>query len=218
MLHRSLAPAFVIAMSTAIATPHAQTPATAPQPSLVGAWTLNKDLSDTPQGRSGGEGRDDGQNGRRGGGGGGGRRRGGGGGGGLGGGGFGGGGAAGGGATAGNQEDAQRLRNALRDEMEAPDHLIITQSATTVILTAGDGRTTRLSTDGKKIKDESTKVERKTAWDGGKLVSEIEGLGRSKITETYTVDGEKNQLHVSLAIDGPQRKTTVNRVYDADPR
>ena len=102
--------------------------------------------------------------------------------------------------------------------MEAPDHLIITQSATTIILTSGDGRTTRLSTDGKKIKDESTKVERKTVWDGGKLVSEIEGLGRGKITETYTVDGEKKQLHVSLAIDAQQRKTTVNRVYDADPR
>jgi hypothetical protein len=213
MVHRYLVPALVIALSTAVATPYAQTSATASQPSLVGAWTLNKDLSDKPQDRSGGEGREDGQNGRRGGGGGGGggRRRGGGGG-------FGGGGAAGGGAAGGNQEDAQRLRNALRDEMEAPDHLIITQSATMVIMTTADGRTTRLSTDGKKVKDESTKVERKTAWSGGKLVSEIEGLGRSKITETYTVDTEKNQLHVSLAIDGPQRKTTVNRVYDADPR
>jgi hypothetical protein len=178
---------------------------------------LNKDLSDKPQGRSGGEGRDDGQtgqNGRRGGGGGGGGRRHGGGGFGGGGGGFGGGGA----ASGENQEDAQRRRNALRDEMEAPDHLIITQSATTVILTSGDGRTTRLSTDGKKIKDESTKVERKTSWDGGKLVSEVDGLGRSKITETYTVDAEKKQLRVSLAMDGSQGKTTVNRVYDADPR
>ena len=202
-----------MAISTAIATPYAQAPATAAQPSLVGAWTLNKDLSDKPQGRSGGEGGDDGQSARRAGGGGGGRRRGGGGG--FGGGGFGGGGGA---AAGGNQEDAQRRRNALRDEREAPDHLIITQSATTVILTSGDGRTTRLSTDGKKIKDESTKVERKTSWDGGKLVSEIEGLGRSKIAETYTVDAEKKQLHVSLAIDGPQGKTTVNRVYDADPR
>ena len=121
----------------------------------------------------------------------------------------------GGGGARGNQEDAQRMRNALRDEMQAPEHLIITQSDATVIMTAGDGRTTRLSTDGRKIKDESTKVERKTKWDGGKLVSEINGLGQGKITETYTVD-EKKQLHVSLEIDGSQRKTTVNRVYDAD--
>ena len=214
MIHRSLAPAFVIVMSTAIAAPYAETPATS-QPSLVGGWTLNKDLSDVAPGQSGDEGRENGQNGRHGGGGGGGHRRGGGGG--CGGGGFGGG-SGGSGTTAVNQEDAQRMRNAIRDEMEAPGHLIITQSAATVILTAGDGRTTRLSTDGKKIKDESTKVERKTSWDAGKLVSEIEGLGRGKITETYTVDAEKKQLHVSLAIDAPQRKTTVNRVYDADPR
>ena len=179
-------------------------------PSLAGGWTLNKDLSDQPQGRSDGEGRDSGQNGRRGGGFGGGRRRGGGG---FGGGGFG----NGGGAEGRTPEDAQRMRNALRDEMQAPEHLIITQSDATVIMTAGDGRTTRLSTDGKKIKDESTKIERKTVWDGGKLVSEINGLGRNKITETYSVDAEHKQLHVTLAIDN-QGKTTVKRVYDADPR
>jgi hypothetical protein len=210
MLHRSLAP--MLAMAIAVVA--GQTlPAPAPgRPSLVGAWTFNKDLSDQPALPSGGEaGRDGGQNGRRDGGGfGGGRRRGGGG--------FGGGGFGGGGAADGRTpEDAQRMRNAMRDEMQAPDHLTITQSDTTVIMTAGDGRTTRLSTDGKKIKDESTKVERKTTWDAGKLVSEINGLGQGKITETYTVDAERKQLHVALQIDGP-RKSVVNRVYDADPR
>ena len=109
------------------------------------------------------------------------------------------------------------MRNALRDEMQAPDHMTITQSEATVVITAGDGRTTRLATDGRKIKDESTKVERKTKWDGAKLVSEISGLGQGKITETYSIDAELKQLHVTLQIDGP-RKATVNRVYDADPR
>ena len=52
-----------------------------------------------------------------------------------------------------------------------------------VIMTTGDGRTTRLSTDGKTVKDDSTKIERKTKWDGGKLVSEISHLGPSKITK-----------------------------------
>jgi hypothetical protein len=212
MLHRSLSTALVFTMAASAAMLCAQT--TSSPPSLVGAWTLNKDLSDKPQGRSDGEeSGDNGQNGRRGGGfgGGGGRRRGGGGG-------FGGGGLGNGGATGDRTpEDAQRLRNALRDEMQAPEHLTITRSDTTVIMVTGDGRTTRLSTDGKKIKDESTKVERKTTWDGGKLVSEINGLGRGKILETYTVDAERNQMHVILEVDGP-RKTTVSRVYDADPR
>lgn len=210
MLHRYLARTLVVVLAAAAPPAYAQTPAPA-RPSLVGAWTLNKDLSDQPQGRSGGDGRDDGQQERRSGGG----RRGGRGG--FGGGGFGGGGL-GGSPAAGNPEDAQRLRNALRDEMQAPDHMTITQSEAAVVITAGDGRTTRLSTDGRKIKDESTKIERKTKWDGGKLISEISGLGQGKITETYSIDAELKQLHVSLQIDGPQRKTTINRVYDADPK
>ena len=114
-----LAPALVIALAAAVAALPAQTPATpSAAPSLAGGWTLNKDLSDQPQGRSDGEGRDSGQNERRGGGSGGGRRRGGGG---FGGGGFG----NGGGAEGRTPEDAQRMRNALRDEMQPPARLII---------------------------------------------------------------------------------------------
>jgi hypothetical protein len=207
MLRRSLAYAFVTAMMVAVAMPHARADAV-PPPSLVGAWTLNKDLSDKPPDRLGGEGREGGQRGAGGRGGGGGHRRGGG----FGGGGFGGGGA----GQAKTPEDMVRMRNALRDELQAPEHLTITQAETTVIMTAGDGRTTRLSTNGKKIKDESTNVERKTTWAAGKLVSEITGLSRGKITETYSVDSERKQLHVTLQIENSERKATVNRVYAAD--
>jgi hypothetical protein len=208
MLRGYFARTLVVVLVAAAA--YAQTP-TPVTPSLVGAWTLNKDLSDQPQGRSGDDGREGGQGGTRDGSRGGGRRggrRG------FGGGGFGGGGV---GAQARSPQHAERLRNALRDEMQAPDHLTITQSETTVVITAGDGRTTRLSTDGRKIKDESTGIDRKTKWNAGKLISEISGLGQGKITETYSIDAERKQLHVTLQIDGP-RKTTVNRVYDADPR
>ena len=177
---------------------------------IVGAWTLNKDLSDTG-GRGNGDGQRGDDSGRRGGYGGG-RRRGGGGG--FGGGGFGRGGF-GGSAQPQDREAAERMRSALRDEMQAPDHITIVQTDSTVIITAKDGRTTRLSADGKKVKDESTGIERKTKWDGAKLVSEVNGLGPGKITETYSVDGELKQLHVALAIDGP-RKTSLTRVYDLD--
>jgi hypothetical protein len=207
----------VIAWAVAFAAPHAQTPPS-PQatgaPSLAGAWTLNKDLSDKPP--AGGEGRQDGEGRRRGGsGGGGGGRRGG-----FGGGGFGGPGSGGGGTSPDGRtpEEIQRMRNALRDELQAPDHLTIVETGTTIILTAGDGRTTRLSADGKKIKDENTNVERKTKRDGGKLVSEITGLRGGKITETYTLDDEHKQMRVTLEIEGRDRKATTTRVYDADPR
>ena len=131
----------------------AQAPAPDSAGSIVGAWTLNKDLSDRPQDREAD--REDRQGGRRSGGfgrGGGGFGRGG-----LG---RGGGGDRGGGAP--SPEDMAKMRDALRDIMNPPDRLTITQTDHMVIMTTGDGRTTRLSTDGKTIKDESTKIERKT--------------------------------------------------------
>jgi hypothetical protein len=113
-----------------------------------------------------------------------------------------------------------RQRQALRDIMEAPERLTITQADSMVIMTTGTGRTTRLSTDGKKVKDESTRIERKTKWDGGKLVSEINGAGPGKITETYSVDPEHRQLIVALQMENsrmPQGFQGIRRVYDAEP-
>ena len=193
-----------------VASLHAQT--SKPNDAIVGAWTLNKaasELAQPPDGRGDGQQGDDGQRGNRG------RRRGGGGGG------FGGGGFGRGGAGAGdqqqNREAIQRMRDALREEMNAPDHMTIVSSQTTVIVTTPDGHTTRLASDGTKVKDESTGIERKTKWDGGKLVSEVSGLGRGKITETYSADADAKQLRVKIDVDGP-RKTTQTRVYDLDPK
>jgi hypothetical protein len=186
---------------------HAQ--ASKPNQSIVGAWTLNKaasDLGESTDGRGEGRERQDGQRGDRGG-----RRRGGG----FGGGGFGRGGGVG--EQQQNREAMQRMRDALRQEMQAPDHMTVVSSETTVIITTPDGHTMRLASDGAKVKDESTGIERKTKWDGGKLVSEISGLGRGKITETYSVDADARQLRVKLDVDGP-RKTTQTRVYDLDAR
>ena len=112
-------------------------------------------------------------------------------------------------------EDRQRMRDALRDIMNPPEHLTITEGSSMVILTSGDGRVVRLSPDGKTVKDDTTKISRKTKWDGDKLVSEITGTGPRKLTETYVVDAEHKQLHVTVRMDDPNRPVTVNRVYDA---
>ena len=106
------------------------------------------------------------------------------------------------------------MRDAMRDIMNPPDRLTITEGSSMVIVTSGDGRVVRLSPDGKSIKDESTKISRKTKWDGDKLVSEITGAGPRKITETYSVDADHKQLHVTVQMDNPNRPLTVNRVYD----
>jgi hypothetical protein len=183
---------------------------------LTGAWTLNKDLSDQPPAR--GERGDEGDRGRRGGGGfGGGGRRGGG----MGRGGFGGGMGRGGGARGGmDPEDMARMREAMRDIMDAPERLTITETESMVVITSGNGRTTRLSTDGKKVKDDNTKIERKTKWDGSRLVSEISGAGPGKITQTYTVDPDARQLRITMQTEGGRERQsrTVTHVYDRDER
>jgi len=176
--------------------------------SLTGAWTLNKELSDPPPDR-GDQNADSG------------RRRGGGGGGGFGrGGGFGGrrmGGRGGGGGGAPVDSEAMaRMREAMRDITQPSEHLTITGTDKMVVITTAEGRTTRLATDGSKVKDDNTKIERKTKWDGDKLVSEISGIGRGKITQTYAVDPEHHQLRIMTSIErgeGGQART-ITHVYD----
>ncbi|HEX7793791.1 MAG TPA: hypothetical protein VF456_05535 [Vicinamibacterales bacterium] len=191
-------------------------PATSGIPSIVGAWTINKDLSDTQgSGSQNGDrsGRGGYGGGRRGGGGfGGGGRRGGGGGG------FGGGG--GGGARGGNPDDMRRMRQAMQDLMDVPDRMTITQSESMVIITTGDGRTTRLSTDGKKVKDDSTGIERKTQWskDKTQLISEISNAGPNKITQTFAVNPDSHQLSVTFDFGKDGRRPPNHRVYDLQPQ
>jgi hypothetical protein len=100
--------------------------------------------------------------------------------------------------------------------MEVPERLTITRTESLVIITDGDGRTTRLSPDGKKIKDDSTGIDRKTKWDGNRLVTEITGAVPARITETYAIDQEHGRLNVTLQMEksrGPNA-VVMHRVYD----
>jgi hypothetical protein len=175
--------------------------------SISGAWALNADASDSPRDRSEGDGE---RRGRSGDGGGFGRGRGLGRGGGR-------GGPGGGGFGSRDPDETRRRMQAMRDLTTAPERLTITRTDSLIIVTAGDGRTTRLSADGKKIKDESTGLERKTTWENGTLVSEITG-GPGKIIETYAVDAERSQLTVSLRFENGRQPNgrVVRHVYDRD--
>jgi hypothetical protein len=179
--------------------------------SLAGVWAMNKELSDQPpsdrqngeqkgQGhRGGGYGRGGGMHGGYGGGH---------------------GGYGGGGARASmDPEAAARMRDALRDIVNPPDRLTIVQTESMIVLTGPDGRTTRLSADGKKIKDDNTGIERKTKWDGGKLVSEISGASSGKITQSFWLDAEHHQLKIVALLDGGRNNQprTITHVYDSAP-
>jgi hypothetical protein len=113
-------------------------------------------------------------------------------------------------------EEAARMRDAMRDVLDPSDRLTIVQTESMILVTGADGRTTRLSADGKKIKDESTGIERKTKWDGGKLVSEISGLGPRKATQTFSVDPDSKRLRITVEIDGggSRQPRMVTHVYD----
>jgi hypothetical protein len=190
-------------------------------PTIVGQWVLDTALSDRPPQpaarQGGGFGRG---GGRRGGGG----FGGGGFGGGFGGGGFGGRGGfdgpRGGDRGGAGSDDARSEFEALRSVIDAPARLTIVSADSMVIITTGDGLTTRLAPDGSKVKDESTHTERKTHWDGHALVSEITGLGKGTVTQTYSVDADGKRLLVTVqapdARAGPNgRGLVVHQVYDA---
>ena len=178
---------------------------------IVGAWTLDKKLSDIADNRPRGGGAPR----SRGGGGGfpgsGGHGRGGG---------FPGG---GGGFPSGHSadpEEATRRQEAWRDLIEAPDHMTIVQTESMIVITARDGRTTRLSPDGKKIKDESTNVERKTRWEDGKLVSEISGSA-GRATEIYSVNPAQHELLVVVRLESSgadENVRVLHRLYTLDAR
>ena len=210
--------AFGTLTAALLASPGLAARSQAPAPaSIAGGWTRNPDLSDAPSER-GQQGDENGQGSGRNRGGGGGRR---GGGGGFGGGGFGRGGMGRGGSGTPpmNPDEMARMREAMRDITNPSDHLVITQTESMIVMTAADGRTTRMSPDGKKIKDENTKIERKTKWDGGKLVSEISGLGQGKITQSFAIDPEHKQLRVTVLMEGGRgQPRTITQVYDADSK
>jgi hypothetical protein len=180
---------------------------------MVGAWTLNKELSDLPAaGDQHGDGAGRGEHGRGEHGHGGYR-------GGFGGGGYGGGRSSGGDRDGGRGEDQARRLEAIHQIMNAPEHLTITATDSMVIVTDGEGRTTRLSLDGKKIKDQSTGIERKTKWDGAKLTTEISGAGPGTITQTYQVDPEHHQLTMTVQPPAKNGSPPPHRVvYDAAAR
>jgi hypothetical protein len=120
------------------------------------------------------------------------------------------------------------MRDAMRDLTNPPSHLTIVETDSMVVLTSADGRTTRLAPDGKKVKDDNTGIERKTKWDGEKLVTEISGLGpMGKATQTIAADPENHQLRIVVQMEGgggrqpagnssSSRGRTVTHVYDDD--
>jgi hypothetical protein len=176
-------------------------------PSIAGAWTLNKDRTDDPAKVLAGV-----QSERSRGGDGGGARMPGGFGGGM------------GGRRGGTGEDRSRMdpekmqemRDLMRNAIEPPARLTITQVEGTITFTDGDGRSQTYATTNKKEKHpfENRTVETKTKWDHGRLIRETSLGDGMKLTETYTLAPETRELHVLVKLESQHGPLTLRRVYD----
>lgn len=196
-------------MASGIDTRAAQKAESAQTLEIVGAWTLNRDLSTKPEdiaaGRDGSR-----AGGGRTGAGGGGR-----------GGGFGGLGGRGGGMGQPSDEDRQRMQAVVRRLREAPERLTITFDGKTVAFANGDGRTWKVTTDGKKqtILTGDGEIDLKGRIEGPKLIVEETVGGRGKLLYTYAPaeDAGVRRLSVQVKLEGgniARRVPEMTRVYD----
>lgn len=175
---------------------------------LVGAWALNRDLSDDPRANpappaAGG------RTGRGGGGVGGG---------------FGGfGGRRGGGDGGRGGFDPARMeamQEVLENLMQAPERLTIVERNGEILITDSDGRTQSLKPDGRKVQQKVANglvsVTRKTEWNGATLVSQVEIDNGPTIIQTYARSEGGSQLVTTTKVDNSRGRQPmeIKRVYD----
>jgi hypothetical protein len=161
--------------------------------SIVGVWTIDKDLSDQP---GGGRGSDDdrpmggapggGMGGR--GGGGGGMRPGG----------------MGGGGRPADRDEMRRSARLMQDLVKPPDGLTIVRDGAAMLFTTDDGRTIRHVVDGKEQERLSGDgvIKSKSRWIGAQLVIEEKIQDGPKVTRTYTPSADGRQLMTVTRIEG----------------
>jgi hypothetical protein len=111
-------------------------------------------------------------------------------------------------------------RQAMRRAIEAPARLMITQTTDSITLTEDDGHSQTFTTNNKKEKVPlgDRTVEVKTKWDDdGHLVKETSLADGVKLTETYSLISQSQQLQVMVKLDASHlpRPVLLTRTYDA---
>ena len=107
---------------------------------------------------------------------------------------------------------ADPLRETLREMLDAPPALTVTQTAGEITLLEEDGRLRALHPDGRAYKDSSGR-EVKTRWtEAGELVAETKGE-RGRIVETFSVSTNPSRLLVTLLLEVRGEPIAIRRVY-----
>jgi hypothetical protein len=114
-----------------------------------------------------------------------------------------------------SQDDMRRARDLMRELMELPRRLTITQEGDTVTFTGGDGRVTKYAATGRPEKHQLTNatVETKTRWDQGTLVVETSVKDGPRVVRKYTVEPEPKRLVVTTRVDGGSRQMPEQQSY-----
>jgi hypothetical protein len=121
----------------------------------------------------------------------------------------------GGGSGAGSQEQREKLR----DLVEAPDQLTVTQKGPEIDIADTQSHVRSLYTDGRKLeksKKDSDQTQVKAHWERETLISEEKGPNGEKISHSYEITGEGKQLADTLTLESKKLNTPiiVRSVYD----
>jgi hypothetical protein len=116
------------------------------------------------------------------------------------------------GRRGGDPGGPDRVREGLRDLLDAPPALTVTQTPTEITVLEEDGRLRALHPDGRAYKNSSGR-EVKTRWsDAGELLVETKAE-RGKVVETFAVSGDPVRLSVTLLVELRGQPVAIRRVY-----
>jgi hypothetical protein len=109
----------------------------------------------------------------------------------------------------------RRARDLMREMMELPRRLTITQDGAIVTFTADDGRVVKYDASGRPEKHQFTNatVETKSRWDQGTLVIETSVKDGPRVVRRYAVEPEPKRLVVTTKVEGGRQEMPERQAY-----
>jgi hypothetical protein len=116
-------------------------------------------------------------------------------------------------------EEMKRRRDLMREVLEPPGRLIITEQAGRIAFTDSQGGVRTYTVDGKTEKHQlaNATVKTRTRWREGALVIETELDGGTKVTRTFALERDPRVLTVTTAVEGgraPRDMPPIRAVYE----
>jgi hypothetical protein len=116
-------------------------------------------------------------------------------------------------------EEMKRIRDLMRELMEAPARLTMALDGEAVAFVDEDGRVRKYVANGRAEKHQLTAgtVQTKTRWDGPSLVIEMEAREGFKVKRTFALEPGTGRLAVTTVMEGsraPQDRPPLKAVYD----